>query len=77
LLEIKLSKDASRRNARWRDGIPSEKQIALVRSLYERAAKYAPSFPQHFLDVMRMAWREIPQMSTGEVSALIDVMGAA
>ena len=76
-LEIKLTKKAASRRASWRDKLPTQKQIDLLQSLGKRAAKYAHQWPEHTRDILRAAWREVPQMLAGEVSDLIDVLKVA
>ena len=76
-VEMKMSKAASRRSARWRSNPPSEKQLQLVEALGRRAGRYSANWPPRVRQVLRLVWPEVPFLKSGAVSDLIEILKCA
>ena len=77
LVEMKLSKESAKRGAMWRSRQPTEKQLALVSGLGRRAGRYSHAWPVRIREVLRMVWPDVPFLSQGGVSDLIEILKSA
>lgn len=77
IVEMKLSKASAKRSALWRSRQPTPKQIAMCKSVAKEAGRYSHQWPERIRTVLRMVWPDVPFMSQGAVSDLIEILLAS
>ena len=74
VLDMKLSKAASKRSATWRTRDVSDKQVAMVTAVAKAAGRHSAQWPARIRDVLRIVWPDVPFLNQGAVSDLIEIL---